>query len=195
MAARIDRGDRKFIKKNKQINVMLDREVIKITRITPEQSKQYIPLKNDLTGSPQRYYTLTPSTDPERPASQGWEDVTYYTNRKKQHSIHKGQTNCQWVYILSNPLDPSVHKIGFTKEKPTERLKQINAGTGIYEDLVLEWAFACFNAHDLEKEIHKSLQDRGLRVKNNKEFFYISLQEAKQVIQSIGHPYRMVDNE
>lgn len=173
----------------------MDGEVIKITRITPQQSEEYIATTEDLTGSPQKYFTLTPSTSTDYPASEGWEDVTYYTNRKKHNTIPKGQTNCQWVYILSNPLDTTVHKIGFTKEKPSKRLKQINAGTGIYEDLILEWAFPCFNAHDLEKEIHKYLQNGGLRVKNNKEFFYISLEQAKAVVKRIGQPYRMDDNE
>ena len=173
----------------------MDRDISKITRISTQQSEEYIPTTEDLTGSPNRYFTLTPSTNPEYPASEGWEDVTYYTNRKKHNTIPKGQTNCQWVYILSNPLDTTVHKIGFTKEKPAKRLKQINAGTGIYEDLVLEWAFPCFNAHDLEKEIHKYLQNGGLRVKNNKEFFYISLEQAKAVVERIGQPYRMDDTE
>lgn len=173
----------------------MDRDITKITRISTQQSEEYIPTAEDLTGSSNRYFTLTPSTNPEYPASEGWEDVTYYTNRKKHNTIPKGQTNCQWVYILSNPLDTTVHKIGFTKEKPAKRLKQINAGTGIYEDLVLEWAFPCFNAHDLEKEIHKYLQNGGLRVKNNKEFFYISLEQAKAVVERIGQPYRMDDTE
>lgn len=173
----------------------MEGDITKITHITLSESEKYIPFSEDLTGSPKRYYTLTPSTNPERPASQGWEDVTYYTNRLKHHKINKGQTSCQWVYILSNPLDSSVLKIGFTKEKPAKRLKQINAGTGIYEDLILEWAFPCFNAHDLEKEIHKYLQDGGLRVKNNKEFFYISLEQAKAVVERIGQPYRMDDTE
>jgi len=173
----------------------MDGEVIKVIRITPQQSEEYIPTTEDLTGSPQKYFTLTPSTNTDYPSSEGWEDVTYYTNRKKHNTIPKGQTNCQWVYILSNPLDTTVHKIGFTKEKPSKRLKQINAGTGIYEDLILEWAFPCFNAHDLEKEIHKYLQNGGLRVRNNKEFFYISLEQAKAVVERIGKPYRMDDIE
>lgn len=174
----------------------MEGDITKITHITLSESEKYIPYSEDLTGTPKRYYTLTPSTDPERPASQGWEDVTYYTNRRKHNTIPKGQTNCQWIYVLSDPLNPAAHKIGFTKDKDlTNRVKQINASTGVYEEYKLEWAFPCYNAHNLEKEIHKYLQDGGLRINKKKEFFYISLEQAKAVIERIGQPYRMDDTE
>lgn len=169
----------------------MDKGKTKITRISPELAKEYICTSSDHSESPARYYTITPSTNPLYPSKEGWEDVTYYTGRKKHHKIPKNNIDCQWVYILSNPLDPTVVKIGFTKDKPLKRLKQINAGTGVYEDLVLEWAFPCFNAHDVEKQVHKYLQDGGLRVKNNKEFFYITVDQAKAVIERIGHSYKM----
>jgi len=51
--------------------------------------------------------------------------------------------------------------------------------------------FACFNAHDLEKEIHKYLQAMGLRVNKRKEFFYITLDKAKEVITELGKLYKM----
>lgn len=171
----------------------VNKDIIKINRITPEQSTQYILCTEDLTESPAHYFTLTPSTDPDRPSSEGWEDVTYYTNRKKHNTIPKGQTNCQWVYILSNPTLSGMLKIGFTKNKPTERVKQINAGTGVPVDFNVEWAYPCFNAHDLEKEIHQHLQNKGLRVNNKKEFFYITLDQAKEVIKELGQPYSMED--
>ena len=86
-------------------------------------------------------------------------------------------------------------KIGFTKNRPAERVKQINAGTGVPLDFKVEWAFACFNAHDLEKEIHTYLQAMGLRVNKRKEFFYITLDKAKEVITKLGELYSMEDLE
>ena len=168
-----------------------NRDTTIINRITSAQSDQYIPYSEDLTESPARFFTLTPSSNPDRPACEGWEDVTYYTNRSKHHQAHSTNVDCQWIYILSNPTLPNMLKIGFTKNRPAERVKQINAGTGVPLDFKVEWVFACFNAHDLEKEIHKYLQTMGLRVNKRKEFFYITLDKAKEVITELGKLYKM----
>jgi len=90
---------------------------------------------------------------------------------------------------------PGLCKIGFTKNKPSERVKQINSGTGVAMDFVVEWAFPCFNAHDVEKQVHKYLEDSGFRVNKNKEFFNVSVNEAKAVVERIGEPYKMNDDE
>ena len=174
---------------------MNNREVIKINRITSEQSSRFIPYTEDLTEAPIEYFTLTPSTNPDRPSCEGWEDVTYYTNRLKHYQIRTTNVDCQWIYILSNPTLPKMLKIGFTKNRPAERVKQINAGTGVPLDFKVEWAFACFNAHDLEKEVHTYLQAMGLRVSKRKEFFYITLDKAKEVITKLGELYSMEDLE
>jgi len=128
-------------------------------------------------------------------ALEGYEDVTYYTNRPKKIQIPKGMVGSQWVYVLTNPTMPGLCKIGFTKNKPSERVKQINAGTGVAMDFVVEWAFPCFNAHDVEKQVHKYLEDNGFRVNKNKEFFNVSVNEAKAVVERIGEPYKMNDDE
>ena len=128
-------------------------------------------------------------------AAEGYEDVTYYTNRPKKIQIPKGMVGSQWVYVLTNPTMPGLCKIGFTKNKPSERVKQINAGTGVAMDFVVEWAFPCFNAHDVEKQVHKYLEDNGFRVNKNKEFFNVSVNEAKAVVERIGEPYKMNNDE
>ena len=127
--------------------------------------------------------------------AEGYEDVTYYTNRPKKIQIPKGMVGSQWVYVLTNPTMPGLCKIGFTKNKPSERVKQINSGTGVAMDFVVEWAFPCFNAHDVEKQVHKYLEDSGFRVNKNKEFFNVSVNEAKAVVERIGEPYKMNDDE
>lgn len=169
---------------------MNDHESTKITRITPEQAEGYLSTSEDHLGTDPVYFTLTPSKNPPNGES-GWESVTYYTNRPKHIKIPKGVTNCQWIYILSNPLYDNVVKIGFTKNRPSERVKQINAATGVALDFDVEWAFPCFNAHDLEKEIHRYLEDEGFRVNKKKEFFNISVKQAMSVVERIGQPYKM----
>lgn len=90
---------------------------------------------------------------------------------------------------------PGLIKIGFTKNKPGERAKQINAATGVALDFKVEWAYPCFNAHDLEKEIHAYLEQNGFRVNKKKEFFNISIEQGRSVIERMGEPYKMEDNE
>lgn len=162
-----------------------------LKRITEEYAQGLIKVSEDQTDSDPYYFTLTPDTE----KGDGWEKVTYYTNRPKKIQIPKGMTGCQWVYVLTNTSMPGLCKIGFTKNKPSERVKQINSATGVAVDFVVEWAYPCFNAHDVEKQVHKYLQDNGFRVNNKKEFFNISVDEAKSVVERIGEPYKMENNE
>ena len=165
-----------------------------LKRITLEYAEGLIKVDDDLTDAEVKYFTITPSTNPQY-AADGYEDVTYYTNRPKKIQIPKGVVGSQWVYVLTNPLMAGICKIGFTKNKPSDRVKQINSGTGVALDFVVEWAFPCFNAHDVEKQVHKYLQDNGFRVNNNKEFFNVTVEEAKAVVERIGEPYKMTDDE
>ena len=174
---------------------MSNKEVVKVTKITPEQAEGFLSELDDQLNTPVTYFTLTPSTSEKYPASEGWEDVRYYTNRSRYIKMPTGVVNCQWIYILSNETMPGLVKIGFTKNKPSERVKQINSATGVALDFKVEWAYPCFNAHDLEKEIHYYLEGEGFRVNKKKEFFNISLEQARSVVERIGEPYKMEDNE
>ena len=162
-----------------------------LQRITEEQAEGLIKVTDDLTGAEAVYFTMLP--DPEY--GDGWDKVTYYTNRPKEIQIPKGVTGCQWVYVLTNPTMPGLCKVGFTKNKPSDRVKQINAATGVALDFVVEWAFPCFNAHDVEKQVHKYLEDNGFRVNRHKEFFNITVDEAKSIVERIGEPYKMESDE
>ena len=172
----------------------MNQEVIKISQISAKKAKEFISCREDQLNTPAHYYTLTPSTSREYPAKDGWEDVTYYTNRTKEVIIPKARTGAQYIYILENETMPGLVKIGFTKNKPSERVKQINAATGVAMDFEVKYQYPCFNAHDLEKEIHIYLESHGFRTNKKKEFFNVSLQQAISVIERIGKPYKMQDS-
>lgn len=153
-------------------------------RITKGQAKQYISLKEDYTGKgleAAAYFTLTPSK-----MGDDWEDVTYYTARKKNVYSNKGEGN-QWVYVLSNPTSPGLLKIGYTSLTPDERAKQISNATGVALPYKVEWAFKCFDGEQLEGAVHRKLVE--YRVNNQREFFQIDLEEAKKVIKLLGKNY------
>jgi hypothetical protein len=93
-------------------------------RISLEQAKQFIPLEEDFTNKTVQdcpYFTLTPS-----PKGDGWETVTYYTARNIDMYANRDGNYDSWVYILSNPTQPNLYKIGYTKNTPDERAKQIS---------------------------------------------------------------------
>jgi hypothetical protein len=153
-----------------------------LTRISPKEAKDYIPLSENYGNTDIEYakfFTLTPSK-----MGDGWESVTYYSAKKKGLYADQGEGD-QWVYILSNPTSPGLLKIGYTKQTPEERAKQISSATGVALPYKVEWAYKCFNGETVERQVHHKLE--AYRVNNNKEFFQISLDEAKKVINLIGN--------
>ena len=155
-------------------------------RITEHESKTFIPLKENYgnTGIENAaFFTITPS---ER--GEGWVDVTYYTEKKYGLYADQGEGD-QWVYVLSNPSLPKEYlKIGYTKLKPEERATQISSATGVPTPYKVEWAYKCFNGEIVERMTHEKL--KAFRVNNRKEFFHISLEEAKDNIILIGNKFR-----
>ena len=105
--------------------------------------------------------------------------VNMYVNRDGDYD--------SWVYILSNPTMPHMLKIGYTKNTPDERAKQISNATGVALPYKVEWAFHCYDGFSLEQEVHHKLNN--YRVNNNREFFQISLDEAKDTVMEIGKRY------
>jgi hypothetical protein len=155
-------------------------------RITEHESKTFIPLKENYgnTGIENAaFFTITPS---ER--GEGWDDVTYYTEKKYGLYADQGEGD-QWVYVLSNPSLPKEYlKIGYTKLSPEERAIQISSATGVPTPYKVEWAYKCFNGEIVERMTHEKL--KAFRVNNRKEFFHISLEEAKDNIILIGNKFK-----
>ena len=117
----------------------------------------------------------------------GWESVTYYTARKRGIYNKQGEGD-QWVYILENDSQPGLLKIGYTKLTPDERAKQISNATGVPLPYKVAWAYRCFNGELLEGEVHHAL--KKYRVNNQREFFQIELDEAKETIKLIGENFK-----
>tara|TARA_R110001592_G_scaffold263024_1_gene528362 strand:+ start:74 stop:547 length:474 start_codon:yes stop_codon:yes gene_type:complete len=155
-------------------------------RLTKKGAKGFIPLRDNYGNTEleyAKYFTLTPSTKGD-----GWEDVTYYTEKKYGLYADQGEGD-QWVYVLSNPSLPKEYlKIGYTKLKPEERAIQISSATGVPTPYKVEWAYKCFNGEIVERMTHDKL--KAFRVNNRKEFFHISLEEAKDNIILIGTKFK-----
>ena len=150
-----------------------------LKKLTPEEAKNYIPLTEDFTNQEPHYFTIIPGPD-------GWSNVTYYTNRRVDQYKNKGEGD-SWVYVLSNASMPGALKIGYTRNHPIDRAKQLSSSTGVASPFVVEHAFQCFSAEGLECELHKFFEE--YRVSNNREFFRVSLEEAKKAIENLGQRY------
>ena len=153
-------------------------------RISLEEAEQYIPLSEDYTGitvDKCPYYTSHTDAD-------GWDNIQYFTGRKRNRYINRTNNSYDsWLYILSNQSMPGHLKIGYTKQQPDQRAKQLSTATGVPTPFKVEWAFHCFNAEGLEREIHQFLEQS--RIMGNREFFDITIDEAKQVVYKFGQNY------
>jgi len=153
-----------------------------IKRIDESEAHTYISVEEDFTNSEAVFYTMIP--DPEKP---GWDKITYYTARRKNLYENREGDGDSWIYVLSNKTMPNLVKIGYTDKTPDKRAEQVSRGTGVPVKFSVEYAFRCFNAHALEFEVHKYLAP--YRVNNDREFFQLTVDEAKEAIQKLGQRY------
>lgn len=164
-----------------------------IKRLSIEEAENLFEAKSTITPDGQAKwrdevygFTLTPSTDPQYPASEGWEDVTYYTARKKDAYKDMDYPGDGFVYVLINESMPGMVKIGYTSDRvgPEGRARALSAPTAIPTPYRDAFAFRCFNGEVLERMVHEEL--KSFRVNSKREHFYVTVEHAKQVIKQLG---------
>ena len=154
-------------------------------RITSEQSRFYVPLdiENDKYALQRaKAFTCTLAED-------GWEDVTYYGEAilDPTGSVRKPQ----WVYVLVNKSMPGVCKIGMTTKTVNERVKEINAATGVITPWFSVYKHKCVNARSIEKAVHEKLELFGKRVNRKREGFECTTELAIATIKEIAEAYEI----
>jgi hypothetical protein len=85
---------------------------------------------------------------------------------------------------------PGVIKIGMTTTTVSQRVKEINQATGVIDKWYPVFTYKCVHSHDLEREIHKYLQDRDHRINPNREGFDLDVETAIDVIKDLGKKYQ-----
>jgi len=88
-----------------------------------------------------------------------------------------------WVYILTNPSMPNILKIGKTSKHPLERVAELSAPTGIPTPFQLAYYQPCRDINFVEKEMHARFDSK--RVRDNREFFLVSLFKAASTLDGI----------
>lgn len=87
------------------------------------------------------------------------------------------------LYILSNPSFPHLLKIGQTSRSPSNRAREISTSTGVPSPFVVEYEISVENCDEIEKEVHWKL--KTFRHADNREFFEITVPEAKRIIDQV----------
>ena len=94
--------------------------------------------------------------------------------------MSKGQ-----VYVISNPSMPGMVKIGLTTRTVQQRISELNRASGVPTPFKIEYVFEVSDCHAVEKAAHRELSRS--RVASNREFFAVTPDEAKNVIQAISN--------
>lgn len=90
-----------------------------------------------------------------------------------------------YVYVLTNYLLPNVVKIGMTDGNlPQVRVNTINKGAGVYGEWKLEFMIQTDSPRYAESVIHRELH--VFRIQKDKEFFRMSLEEAKAYVFNLS---------
>lgn len=144
-------------------------------RISNEEALNYVPYERTPLSPQPAYFSIFQDKN-------GWDDVKYYTSRFRQ-SI-KGNNGDQSVYILESFSMPGMVKIGYTKGDPIDRADQLSKSTGVPTPFNVVYSYSCFNGERIEKAVHKHFRKK--RVNSQREFFYVELDEAIKVIESLG---------
>ena len=154
-------------------------------KLTEEESSYYLPFDEfkkragyDLSDC---NYTVSATED-------GWENITYYTNIRRRTDMYEGD-GPYYVYILENDgYGKGVYKIGYTKNHPEHRAKQLSRDTGVIYPFKVKYVFRCHDGEFLEREVHKALGE--YRLSNDREFFNVDFSLAKEVIEELGLKYK-----
>jgi hypothetical protein len=75
-----------------------------------------------------------------------------------------------------------VYKIGFTKNSPYVRMKQLNT-TGVPAPFKLEFAKRVYDYKYKERLLHRLLAQYGNRVNPKREFFRMSVDDIKMLFE------------
>jgi len=85
-----------------------------------------------------------------------------------------------WVYIISNKAMPGLVKIGFSRQDPDLRARELG-GTGVPHPYVVDFEVLVVHPRIIERKVHAVLKD----VREGKEWFRCSATRAISAIREI----------
>jgi len=104
--------------------------------------------------------------------------------------------NPGYVYVLINPAMEGLVKIGRTERDPHERAKELSVATGVPTPFFVAYDSFFEDCVGAEQFIHATLELKGYRLTNNKEFFNCPPNEAiKTVVEAQTYIASIQSNE
>jgi hypothetical protein len=89
----------------------------------------------------------------------------------------------EFIYVLENASMPGLVKIGRTERNVSERVSELSSHTGVPTGFIVVNEYAVANSVEAERIIHDRLSD--YRVADNREFFKMEAEDAKDIIESM----------
>lgn len=87
-----------------------------------------------------------------------------------------------WTYLLSTRELPDLLKVGMTTRSVEERVREINAATGVVFPFGVRRCWRVSDPARAEKLVHRALDQH--RVRSDREFFRASFREAAAIIDA-----------
>lgn len=96
-------------------------------------------------------------------------------------SVFSSQNNGGWIYVLCDKRQLEILKIGMTTRSVTQRVKEINAHTGVLFPLSPRAVFRVANAAKAERLVFSQLAEYRMRA--DREFFQVDFVTAVRIIE------------
>lgn len=115
--------------------------------------------------------------------------------KQKERAVSQAQlTKCGHIYIISNigSFGEDVYKVGMTRRlEPMERVKELGDASVPFEFDVHALVYS-ENAPDLERKLHKFLNDHRLnKVNERREFFKVDLNRIESILRQENIKYEL----
>ena len=109
-------------------------------------------------------------------------------NRNEYEEVGLVENDNGWIYVLMNSsFESDLLKIGVTQRTPEKRANELSKQTGIPNPFQVAFSIEVGECIKVEKLIHSTLEK--FRYTSNREFFKISINNAKSIITQIAENF------
>lgn len=168
------------IKKNKEKNRLREerRKIREQEKLLEEIAKEQDRLEQERKSMDIAFAKALTETERQKIKAQ----INKIDRRLDDLEYRKEHNNSGWLYVISSPSLPNMVKIGCTRRlNPTIRVKELSSSSLPYAFHTHGFVFSD-NCFELETQMHHYFDDK--RVAPDREFFYISPQEAISVLKN-----------
>lgn len=111
------------------------------------------------------------------------EDILISLNEEIANNEKRKVEKAGWVYVISNPMNDGIFKIGTTRRmNPQDRIDEL-ASASVPFDFMVHSVIYSQDCFEMETALHDKLHDdRVNKVNMHKEFFYSTPSQLKEIV-------------